>query len=343
MTDLERLGPGSPVQDSLLVLEVDHRSYGEGKDCVVLTLGNASGRIPSGPFWSQRRAAVAGLTRGDPVEVTGEIRLYRGRRQLEVREIRQLSRGEVDWRRLLPAVADVAPYWHLVDEWRSRIRAPRLRGVIGLFYDDPEFRRNYGSCTASPSGHHAELGGLLRHTCEVGSIGRGIADLCGADRDLVTAGALLHDIGKLEAYTWEAGFAVTEAGALLGHVALGMLMLVRRTAGTVVLTELELRILLHLIASHHGKLEFGAAVPPMTLEAEVLHCADNASAKTASLADAVSDADNFQADELVSARTIWQLDRRRVYRGRSDWGLESSDPRNGRDSSQNEERPPSRG
>ena len=187
MTDLERLGPGSPVQDSLLVLEVDHRSYGEGKDCVVLTLGNASGRIPSGPFWSQRRAAVAGLTRGDPVEVTGEIRLYRGRRQLEVREIRQLSRGEVDWRRLLPAVADVAPYWHLVDEWRSRIRAPRLRGVIGLFYDDPEFRRNYGSCPASPSGHHAELGGLLRHTCEVGSIGRGIADLCGADRDLVTA------------------------------------------------------------------------------------------------------------------------------------------------------------
>ena len=72
--------------------------------------------------------------------------------------------------------------------------------------------------------------------------------------------------------------------------------------------------------SHHGKLEFGAAVPPMTLEAEVLHYADNASAKTASMADALADPANFEGDELVSARTLWQLDRRRAYRGRSDWG-----------------------
>jgi len=323
--ELRLLDLGSRMHDSMLVVEVDHRSYGDGKDCVVLTLANATGRIASAPFWSERRAAVAGLAPGDPVEVTGEIRLYRGRRQLEVLAIRPLSRGEVDWRRLLPSVKDVAPYWSVLDGWRSDIRAPRLRGVIALFYDDPEFRSRYGSCPASTAGHHAELGGLLRHTCEVGSIGRGIAEACGADRDLVTAGALLHDIGKLEAYAWDAGFTVTEPGALLGHVALGMLMLARRAAGSALLRERELWILQHLIASHHGKLEFGAAVPPMTPEAEVLHYADNASAKAASMAEAVEDADNFQGDELLSARGIWQLDRRKVYRGRSDWGLESSD------------------
>jgi 3'-5' exoribonuclease len=85
-------------------------------------------------------------------------------------------------------------------------------------------------------------------------------------------------------------------------------------------TETELAILHHLILSHHGRLEFGAAVPPMTLEAEVLHYADNASAKTASMADALSDPANFEGDALVSARTVWQLDRRRAYRGKSDWG-----------------------
>jgi len=321
--DLKRLHPGAPLHGSLLVVEVDQRSYGEGKDCVILTLGNATGRIASAPFWSERRAAVAGLARGDPVEISGEVRLYRGRRQLEVLAIRPLSRGEVDWRRLLPSVKDTAPYWRAIDGWRSEIRAPRLRSLIALFYDDPRFRARYGSCPASTTGHHAELGGLLRHTCEVGSIGRGIAETCGADRDLVTAGALLHDIGKLEAYAWDTGFTVTEPGALLGHVALGMLMLARRIAGRVPLRERELWIVQHLIASHHGRLEFGAAVPPMTLEAEVLHYADNASAKSASMAEAVQDADNFQGAELVSARAIWQLDRRKAYRGSSDWGLES--------------------
>ncbi len=127
-------------------------------------------------------------------------------------------------------------------------------------------------------GHHAVLGGLLQHTCEVATIGRSVAEACGADPDLVLAGALLHDIGKLEAYRWRAGFETTEAGALLGHVALGLMMLRRRVAERPppACTDAELLLLLHLIASHHGRLKFGAACPPMTLEAEVLHYADDA-------------------------------------------------------------------
>ena len=113
-------------------------------------------------------------------------------------------------------------------------------------------------------------------------------------------------------------------GSLLGHVTLGLLMLDRRVGeeDPAPCTDHELTLLHHLIASHHGKLEFGAAVPPMTLEAEVLHYADDASAKTASMADALADPDNFAGSALVSAKTIWQLDRRRAYRGSSDWGAE---------------------
>ncbi|HYR32065.1 MAG TPA: hypothetical protein VEO93_09105, partial [Gemmatimonadales bacterium] len=70
---------------------------------------------------------------------------------------------------------------------------------------------------------------------------------------------------------------------------------------------------------HHGRLEYGSPVTPMTLEAEVLHWADNASAKTASMADALRDADAF-GEELVSQRRFWQLDQRRAFRGSSDWG-----------------------
>ena len=153
------------------------------------------------------------------------------------------------------------------------------------------------------------------------AIARAIARTSRADADLVLAGALLHDIGKLEAYGWRGVFEVTERGVLHGHVTLGMLMLDRRVRSEhpAPCTDQELTILQHLIASHHGRPEFGAPVPPMTLEAEVLHFADHASAKTASMAEALGDAGNFAGEALLSAKSLWQLERRRAYRGSSGW------------------------
>lgn len=101
-----------------------------------------------------------------------------------------------------------------------------------------------------------------------------------------------------------------------------MLMLDRRlgASSTPTCTDGERLVLQHLIASHHGHQEFGAAMPPMTLEAEVLHLADNASAKAASMATALARDENFDGETLMSARALWQIDKRRAYRGRSDWG-----------------------
>jgi 3'-5' exoribonuclease len=251
-----------------------------------------------------------------------------------------LRPGTVDPRRLQPSIDATAPYWDALDRWRRAIRGPRLMRTVDLFYQDQAFRARFETCPASPAGHHAERGGLLRHTWEVASIGRAIARICGADRDLVLAGALLHDIGKLEAYRWDGLFETTELGMLLGHVTLGMLMLDRRLLAEPVppCTDGERLLLQHLIASHHGRQEFGAAVAPMTLEAEILHFADNASAKSASMAAAVAAAENFDGDELVSSRALWELDKRRAYRGTSDWGHVGGDVTGGKT-----ERPPSRG
>jgi len=327
-----RLAPGSRVHEVFLVAGLEPRSYGDGKECVVLTLSQAAGRIETAPFWTGRQSMLQGITGGMVVEVVGEVQTYRGRRQLEVSRIAPAA-GAVDPGALLPSAGDPTPRWERIDRWRGAIPGPRLAAVVALFYDDAEFRSRYGQCPASPAGHHAEIGGLLRHTCEVAAIGHAVAECCGADPDLVLAGALLHDIGKLEAYRWTTGFETTDAGRLLGHVALGLLMLGRRVAAQPAppCTDAELLLLQHQVASHHGRPEFGATVPPMTLEAEVLHYADNASAKTASMAAAVADPENFTGEALVSARGLWQLERRRAYRGNSDWG------------GQKKERPPSRG
>ncbi len=317
---LPDLAVGARVQDPFLVWDIEQR--GGDSPHTILTLNNRSGRIQTAPFWPSDQARIAGLQKGDVVQVIGEVSLYRDRRQLRVSSIRVLPRATLDWRTLMPSVEDVAPYWKLLDGWRAEIRGPRLARTLALFYDDPDFRRRYEECPASLSGHHALLGGLLKHTAEVAAIGRAIGKASRADQDLVLAGVLLHDIGKLDSYSWEGAFEMTDSGSLLGHVVLGSLMLDRRAGeeDEPPCTDEELLLLHHLILSHHGKLEFGAAVVPMTLEAEVLHFADDASAKTASMAEALADGDLFSGEGLVSAKTVWQLDRRRVYRGGSNWG-----------------------
>jgi 3'-5' exoribonuclease len=312
----------------MMVLAVEHRDSQHG-GFATLVLGNCTGRLPTAPFWEEDQPRLAGVEVGAVAWIAGVIGQFNGRRQVKVSSLTLLPHATVPWHGLLPSVACVTPYWYALDRWRRAIGAPRLRRTVDLFFEDAAFRARFEACPASTSGHHAELGGLLRHTYEVASIGRAIARTCRADYDLVLAGALLHDIGKLEAYRWDGPFETTEAGALLGHVTLGMLMFERRLMGEAVpaCTDRERLLLQHLVASHHGRLEFGAAAPPMTLEAEILHFADNVSAKTASMTEALSNSGNFEREGLVSTRALWQLDKRRVYRGRSDWGTpEGTDP-----------------
>jgi 3'-5' exoribonuclease len=312
---------GARVDLPMLVVAMERRESRRGQ-FTTLTLSSHAGRISTSPFWPEDRPRLTGVAPGAVLRVTGAVGQFNGRRQLDVASLVALEPGTVDRHRLQPSIASVVPYWTALDCWRQAIRGPRLARTVNLFFSDAAFRERFEACPASTAGHHAELGGLLRHTWEVASIGRTIARVCGADRDLVLAGALLHDIGKLEAYRWDGALTTTEAGVLLGHVTLGMMMLDRRLqaepapAGT----ERERLLLQHLIASHHGRQEFGAATSPMTLEAEILHFADNASAKSASMAAALNQADNFDGDGPVSSRSLWELDKRRAYRGRSDWG-----------------------
>jgi len=319
--DLPSLQVGASVQADLLVLEVLRRDHQTGA-YTVLTLGNASGRLQSSPFWASREAEVAGIAKGTVVHVVAKVSSYRDAKQLEVKDIRALAMDAVDWTSLLPSAGDIEPYWKKLDELRTTIRGPRLRAVLDLFYCDDEFRGRFEQCPAATVGHHAELGGLLRHTWEVAYVGRSIAKVYRrADPDLVVAGAMLHDIGKLESYRWTGAFETTDAGSLIGHVALGMLMVERRLQeAPETCTPGERLLLLHLIASHHGRLEFGATATPMTLEAEILHFADNTSAKAESMSTALVSDELFQGDALVSARGQWTLDNRKVFRGASDWG-----------------------
>lgn len=324
-THIPSLALGDRVQGTFLVTGVETRTMDSGDPFTILTLGNSTGSIATEPFWPERQNLVEGLHRGHIVQVIGEVIAFRDRRQVRVTSLTLLPEGAGDLAELLPSVGAVDRYWQTLDGWRREIAKPRLKNVVDLFYEDERFRQRYERCPASIAGHHAALGGLLKHTTEVAAIARTVARASGADGELVLAGVLLHDIGKLEAYSWDGLFDHTEQGRLLGHVVLGALMFVRRLdeEPEPPCTDLERALLLHMILSHHGKLEYGSPVAPMTLEAEIVHWADNTSAKTQDMAAALAEDGNFPEGPFSTPQ--WTLGKRRAFRGKSDWGLKDGE------------------
>ena len=326
MLDIPALAVGDEIHHQLLVLDIQQKSGDHPRTVVVF--GNRTGRIESGPFWAGRDEAIRDLAKGTIAQVVGTVTEFRGSRQIDVGSVRPLPKGSVDLAELVPSVGPVDKYWQYLDDTRHKLTAPRLRAVLELFYGVDHFRLRYEQCPGSPgTGHHALLGGLLQHTCEVVLIARQIARVARADEELVIAGAMLHDIGKLESYRWEDGvFDTTERGRLAGHVAIGAMMFrsALEAQAEPPCTEQEAMLLEHFILSHHGKLEYGAPVRPMTLEAEILHFADDTSAKTAAINDAYGSPEFFPGDARLSTKRVWQLDQRWLFRGDADFGREDA-------------------
>jgi 3'-5' exoribonuclease len=297
---------------------------GNGDPFVLLTLGNASGSISVAPIWSNQRAWADGADRGRVVQAIGQVGLYpkTGKRQIHLTgPLRVLPAEQVDLHAFLPRIAgDTNRLWDWIDKRRAEIATPPLRQVVDLFFADDNFRVRLEQTPGSVNGHHAKLGGLLLHLFEVTSIARNMAKTMNANSDLVVAGALLHDIGKVEAYEIEGGgFGQTPCGLLLGHVVLGCLMLERRIAAArrSICSTGQLLDLQHMILSHHGSLEFGSPVQPMTTEAEIVHWADEASAKANDMLESLDDSDAFPEGSELSKK-VWRVGRR-VWRRPHEW------------------------
>ena len=324
---LHALARGARVQHELLVRERAERKKKDGEPFYILTLGNASGHIETAPIWFGQFDWIEGADAGAVVQVIGEVDLYgasgQAKRQLKLTApLRVLPRDHYRIEDFLPTVdEDLETLWTRLDSARARIRSATLRRVLDLFFADDAFRVQFERSPASTAGHHAKLGGLLQHTVEVVNIAVTAArSVRKANADLVIAGALLHDVGKVESYVVGAGgFTYTPCGLLVGHVVLGTLMLERRLAalGEAVCSDGQLLELQHMILSHHGKYEYGSPVQPMTPEAEIVHWADEASAKATDMFDALDDAELW-ADGGEISKKSWRLGRK-LWRRPHEW------------------------
>jgi 3'-5' exoribonuclease len=273
--------PGDRVEGQFLVARKELRDTRAGKKFVDLTLMDSSGKRVTARVWENAVSISEGFEAGDVVEVRGMAETYREELQLRLDQVRALPPGELDPSEFLPrSRKDVDDLERQLLEAVKSIENPHLRELALGFFRDEKFRQRFRTAPGAKALHHAYVGGLLEHTVEVVDLCQKVAEVFSElDRDILLAGAILHDIGKTQELSWGTAFDYTDEGHLLGHLALGERMM-RERADEIEGFPEELKLRLsHMILSHHGTGEFGSPKVPMTAEAIALHHAEDLDAK----------------------------------------------------------------
>lgn len=265
------------------------RAARTGDAYLALELADRSGRIGGVMFRPGPEAAE--LPVGTVVRIRGSITAYRGVLRVSIAGMRAV--GQYDPADLMPT--GTRDQEELLAELRTLVRSiadPALGALVRGVFGDAVFMRRFKSCPASQSYHHAYLGGLMEHTVGVATLCRALCDLYPhADADLLLAGALLHDVGKVDELAHTTTIDYTDDGRMIGHVVLGerRVRAAIERLGDAVPREVATRVS-HVLLAHHGELEWGSPKRPCTLEALMLHHADNLDAKTAGFIAAAASA-----------------------------------------------------
>ncbi len=288
---------GEEIKSYFLVREKIRGTTKEGKPYLSIDLLDRSGTI-SGKIWDRAAELYDRFQKGDMVAVRGTVDSFRGKKQLKIDDLRPIDErdeGRLDRGDLLPQTpCDQEALWTRLLEIIQSVSDPELKELLTLVFSDPELSAAFRYSTAARDLHHNYIGGLLEHTMSVVTVADFLCRHYGPeiDRDLVIAGALLHDIGKTRELNTGAEFNYTIEGSLKGHIQIGAEMTQRFAAQVPTLAPARLLLLEHLILSHQGQKEWSAPVEPKIPEAMLLHLADLTDARMFQTMRAIRDDKN---------------------------------------------------
>ncbi len=221
---------------------------------------------------------------GDIVNVYGIVREWNNNLEIHVNEwdgqtVTPAKPEEYDVSDFIESVEDKGALLKELMELAGSVKDVHLKELLDRFFSDREFMAEFIDAPASVT-HHSNLsGGLLHHTLKVVRIADSLCtEFPELNRDLVITGAILHDIGKAKEMKITTNINPTEDGTLLGHIYIGAGMVERWMDGIPEFPELLRRKMIHIILSHHGRMEYGSPKVPMFPEAEAVHLADNSEA-----------------------------------------------------------------
>ena len=305
------LAIGDAIEGFYLLRSAQSKITSTGKPFLILTLADRTGAV-EGKVWDYA-GPIGRADEGKVVKIRGNVGEYRGSVQITVDRIRLAAEGDpVDPASLVPeapiekdaAMAEVRRYLASIQDADYRAVAEELLRRHG---------EDFPLIPAAKSVHHGFLSGLLMHTLNM----LRLADFLSAqyadtvNRSLLLTGTLLHDFAKEQEFTFSELGLVTDystKGQLLGHLVMGA-QEVAAIAAELDLPEEKATLLEHLILSHHGQPEFGAAVLPQCAEAELLSLVDQIDSRMEIYREVLAP---LKAGEF--SQRVFALDNRRVYK-----------------------------
>lgn len=280
---LAELTPGNSLHRTFLVRNKERKLTKNGDGYLDLELQDSTGSI-SAKLWGCDSFAIS-FDADDIVEVEGKVREYQGKSQITISGIRKCDPEEVNLLDFLPRTEkDVEQmYAALVERVEALPQGP-IRALLLSVLGDSAIAPKFKLAPAAVSFHHARLGGLLEHVSSLVGLGDQICDhYPDLRREMVLAGLILHDVGKLEELSFLRGLRYTTRGQLLGHISIGVEVVLKKAQSIPELSPSLRDQLVHIILAHHGKLEFGSPKEPVFPEALVVHYLDDMDSKLESM------------------------------------------------------------
>ena len=262
------------VKDKILAMAKN------GKPYLTLKLMDKSGEVDA-KVWDNADEVGRLFDKNDFLAVRAKASIYLGKMQLILSDLKLVPEEGVELADFLPETdRDINL---MVEELRALIASLAdcdLKRLLNAFFDDPQLLAQYRVAPAAKGMHHVYLGGLLEHSLAVAKLVDAMAPLYeGLNRDLLIAGALLHDVGKVREMTYLRAFDYSDEGKLIGHITIGVEMLQERISSLPGFPA-ELGMLLkHMLLSHHGQYEYGSPKRPKTVEATILNYLDDLDSK----------------------------------------------------------------
>ncbi len=277
--------PGDVVEDVFVVSNKQLSATTTGKYFIKAFISDRSSQLTA-RMWNASRELFSQFPDGGFVRVRGRVENYQNNLQFIIEQVWPAKEGSFEMADLLPhTTRDIDAMCQRVFEIGQSIQNRHLSALVHAFLEDEELMNNFCHAPAAASFHHAFIGGLLEHTLNAMEVADAIVRFYpGLNRDLCLAGIFLHDIAKTWELSYQTVFGYTDGGQLVGHIVKAAMWVedkarhAEKTLGEPIPRDL-LDVVQHIILSHHGQPEFGAARVPSTPEAIFVHTIENLDAK----------------------------------------------------------------
>ncbi len=288
MRYLDEIREDERVIEHFLCKEKQSLKSRNGKTYYSLKLQDKTGTI-DGKVWDLNKD-IQSFDKNDYIKIDALVVEYQGSLQLKINKIRKSSEGEYDPKDYTPTTKkDINDLYNKLLEIINSISDKNLKQVLkNIFTVNEQIKSNIKTHSAAKSMHHSYLGGLLEHTIEVTDTCDLLSKKYEVNRDVLIAGALLHDIGKIFELSTFPENDYTDEGQLIGHLIIGVELLTEESKKVEGTSEELIRLIKHCIISHHGELLYGSPKKPAIVEAYILHIADNLDAKIKMFENAIA-------------------------------------------------------